>query len=112
MSEPIQSAEDYSEEIVSAVESAITIGTTASLIKGSIDIAKLIKDRDAAHIALGRAEQKAEDDKIIEAMAKALEEISKIDQKGYACPDIKRTARILLTCGPVARKALALRNRG
>jgi hypothetical protein len=48
MSDTIQSAEDYSEAFINAVEHAIVTGTTASLIKGSIDIATLIKVRDAA----------------------------------------------------------------
>jgi len=47
MSDTIQSAENYSEELISAVENAITKGTAASLITGAIDIAKLIKKRDA-----------------------------------------------------------------
>jgi hypothetical protein len=59
MSDTIQSADDYSEALVNAVEHAIVTGTTASLIKGSIDIATLIKQRDAA-IRADEARKQAE----------------------------------------------------
>jgi aspartate/methionine/tyrosine aminotransferase len=59
MSDTIQSAEDYSNAFINAVEHAIITGTTASLIKGSIDIATLIKQRDAA-IRADEARKQAE----------------------------------------------------
>jgi hypothetical protein len=47
MSDTIQSAEDYGVALICAVESAITSGTAADLIKSAIDIVILMESRDA-----------------------------------------------------------------
>jgi hypothetical protein len=71
MSDTIQSAEDFAEELSPWIRGiGIRRGQHENGIKKN---ALLIKSRDAAHIALGREQQKAEDDKVIEAMAKTLE---------------------------------------
>jgi hypothetical protein len=86
MSDTIQSAEDYITELMGAIKGAITKGTTVSLITRAIDIAKLIKKRDAdirADEARKQAERYAS---CVEALKAGYRMLEIVCRKEGGCP--------------------------